>query len=59
MENRVWLFIQKIRFLYLVFIKWRRFSFGKNPYFGRLVYMYAKHSINNGDNFYIEKTFPN
>lgn len=47
--------IRKIRFLFLVNIKWRRFSFGKNPYIGRLVYMYAKHSIKIGDNFYIGK----
>ena len=47
--------IRKIRFLYLVKIKWRRFSFGKNPYIGRLVYMYAKHNIKIGDNFYIGK----
>lgn len=47
--------VRKIRFLYLVNIKWRRFSFGKNPYIGRLVYMYAKHSIKIGDNFYIGK----
>lgn len=47
--------VRKIRFFYLVNIKWRRFSFGKNPYIGRLVYMYAKHSIKIGDNFYIGK----
>jgi len=47
--------VRKIRFLYLVNIKWKRFSFGKNPYIGRLVYMYAKHSITIGDNFYIGK----
>lgn len=47
--------IRKLRFLYLIKIKWRRFSFGKNPYIGRMVYMYAKHSICAGDNFYIGK----
>lgn len=47
--------VRKIRFFYLVNIKWKRFSFGKNPYIGRLVYMYAKHSITIGDNFYIGK----
>jgi len=47
--------IRKIRFAYLVYIKWRRFSFGKNPYIGRSVYMWAKHSIIIGDNFYIGK----
>ena len=55
MKNGVLHSIRKIRFFYLVFIKWRRFSFGKNPYFGRLVYLYAKHSIDIGDNFYIGK----
>ena len=47
--------IRKLRFVYLVYIKWRRFSFGKNPYIGRSVYMWAKHSIIIGDNFYIGK----
>ena len=31
------------------------FSFGKNPYIGRMVYMWAKHTIIVGDNFYIGK----
>lgn len=47
--------LRKLRFLYLVHFKWRRFSFGKNPYIGRMVYMWAKHSIDIGDNFYIGK----
>ncbi len=47
--------IRKLRFFYLVHVKWRRFSFGKNPYIGRLVYMWAKHKISVGDNFYIGK----
>lgn len=47
--------IRRIRFIYLIHIKWRKFSFGKNPYIGRLVYMWAKHSITIGDNFYIGK----
>lgn len=47
--------LRKLRFFYLVHIKWKRFSFGKNPYFGRMVYMWAKHSITIGDNFYIGK----
>ncbi len=47
--------IRKLRFVFLVYIKWRRFSFGKNPYIGRYVYMWAKHSIIIGDNFYIGK----
>lgn len=48
-------FLRKIRFIYLTQLKWRRFSFGENPYIGRFVYMWAKHSINIGDNFYIGK----
>ena len=47
--------VRKIRFWYLVNIKWRRFRFGRNPYFGRAVYMWAKHSIVTGDNFFIGK----
>jgi len=47
--------IRELRFFYLVNIKWRRYSFGKNPYIGRSVYMWAKHSITIGDNFYIGK----
>jgi acetyltransferase-like isoleucine patch superfamily enzyme len=46
---------RKLRFVYLIYIKWRRFSFGKNPYIGRSVYMWAKNSITVGDNFYIGK----
>ena len=46
---------RKLRFFFLINVKWRRFTFGKNPYIGRLVYMYAKHSISVGDNFYIGK----
>ncbi|MBA7537468.1 Galactoside O-acetyltransferase [subsurface metagenome] len=47
--------VRKLRFAYLIYIKWRRFSFGKNPYIGKSVYMWAKHSIDVGDNFYIGK----
>ena len=47
--------IRKIRFFYLINLKWSRFSFGKNPYIGRLVYMYARNNITVGDNFYIGK----
>lgn len=47
--------IRKIRFFYLIKFKWRRYSFGKNPYIGRLVYMYARNNITVGDNFYIGK----
>lgn len=47
--------IRRLRFFYLVRIKWRHYSFGKNPYIGRTVYLWAKHSITIGDNFYIGK----
>jgi acetyltransferase-like isoleucine patch superfamily enzyme len=48
-------FIKKIRFFFLTKIKWRRYSFGKNVYIGRFVYLWAKHNISVGDNFYIGK----
>lgn len=48
-------FLRNLRFFYLIHVKWRRFQFGKNPYIGRMVYMWAKHSIVVGDNFYIGK----
>jgi acetyltransferase-like isoleucine patch superfamily enzyme len=47
--------LRELRFFYLINIKWKRFTFGRNPYFGRSVYMWAKHSITIGDNFYIGK----
>jgi chloramphenicol O-acetyltransferase type B len=47
--------LRRLRFFYLVHIKWRHYSFGKNPYIGRTVYMWAKHTIRVGDNFYIGK----
>jgi acetyltransferase-like isoleucine patch superfamily enzyme len=47
--------IKKIRFFILTQVKWRRFVFGKNVYIGRFVYMWAKHLIIIGDNFYIGK----
>ena len=47
--------IKRIRFFFLVAIKWRRYSFGKNVYIGRFVYLWAKHGITVGDNFYIGK----
>lgn len=51
----MFLFIKKIRFIYLTKIKWRRYTFGKNIYIGRMVYMWAKNNIIIGDNFYIGK----
>ena len=47
--------IKKIRFFILTKIKWRRYSFGKNVYIGRFVYLWAKQTIVIGDNFYIGK----
>lgn len=47
--------IKKIRFFFLVKIKWRKYTIGRNVYIGRLVYLWAKHTITIGDNFYIGK----
>ena len=47
--------LRKLRHLYLVNFKWHNYSFGKNVYIGRSVYMWAKHSIKIGDNFYMGK----
>jgi len=47
--------IRKIRFFFLIRFKWKRYSFGRNPYIGRCVYMWARNSISIGDNFYIGK----
>ncbi len=47
--------IKKIRFFFLIKIKWKKYSFGKNAYIGRFVYLWAKHNITIGDNFYIGK----
>lgn len=47
--------LKKTRFFLLTRIKWRKYSFGKNPFIGRSVYLWAKHQIKVGDNFYIGK----
>lgn len=44
-----------LRTLFFVWIKWRKYSFGRNIYIGRAVYMWAKNGIIIGDNFYIGK----
>lgn len=44
-----------LRHFYLIHVKWRKYAFGKNIYIGRTVYMWAKHSMTIGDNFYIGK----
>jgi len=46
---------RKIRHFYLIKIKWRNYSFGSNAYIGRSVFMWSKHTISVGDNFYIGK----
>ncbi|MEO9210109.1 MAG: DapH/DapD/GlmU-related protein [Ginsengibacter sp.] len=51
----MFLFTKKIRFFFLTKIKWRKYSFGKNIYIGRFVYLWAKHTITIGNNFYIGK----
>lgn len=48
-------FLRNIRIFYLINFKWKRFSFGKNPFIGRMVYIWAKNKITIGDNFYIGK----
>ena len=47
--------IKKIRNLYLCYIKWHKFSIGKNFHAGRGVFLWAKNNIIIGDNFYIGK----
>ncbi len=49
------LILKKIRITLLVNFQWRRFTFGKNPFIGRNVHIWAKDKINIGDNFYIGK----
>lgn len=47
--------LKKIREVYLVKIRWRRYKIGKNFHSGRKVFLWAKHNIVIGDNFYIGK----
>ena len=47
--------LRYLRHLYLIHFKWKKYTFGKNIYIGRTVYLWAKHSIKIGDNFYIGK----
>ncbi|MBE0675615.1 MAG: acyltransferase [Bacteroidales bacterium] len=44
-----------LRHFYLIHLRWRNYSFGRNVYIGRSVYMWAKNSIRIGDDFYIGK----
>ncbi len=48
-------FLKKIYYFYLCHIKWRKYTIGKNLHVGRGVFMWAKNSIEIGDNFYIGK----
>ena len=47
--------IRKFRNWYLRKIKWRSYIIGKNLHAGRNVFLWAKHSIEIGENFYIGK----
>ena len=47
--------LKKIRDFYLFKIKWSRFSIGKNFHAGRSVFLWAKNTIEIGDNCYIGK----
>jgi len=47
--------IKKLRDLYLTKIKWRKYKIGENFHAGRAVFLWAKHTITIGDNFYIGK----
>jgi len=48
-------FIKIIRNLYLRKIKWRKYKIGVNLHAGREVFLWAKHGISIGNNFYIGK----
>lgn len=47
--------IKRLYFYYLSHIKWRNYTIGKNFHASRGVFLWAKHSIIIGDNFYIGK----
>jgi len=48
-------FLKRIRNIYLSKIKWRNYHIGPNFHAGRGVFMWAKHQITTGKNFYIGK----
>lgn len=48
-------FLRRLRQLFIINVRWRNYTFGKNPYIGKSVYMWAKNSITIGDDFYIGK----
>lgn len=45
--------LKQLRDLYLVKVKWRRYELGPGFHAGRQVFLYAKHQIRTGRNFYI------
>lgn len=47
--------LRLLRHLFLIHVRWRNYSFGRNVYIGRSVYMWAKNSIKIGNDFYIGK----
>ncbi len=53
MFSKVRIFIVLMRDLYLTRIKWRQYKFGKNFHAGRNVVIWAKHTMEIGDNCYI------
>lgn len=46
-------YLKKLRDIYLVRVKYNRYTIGKNFHSGRGVFMWAKNTIVIGDNFYI------
>ena len=49
------IFFKKLRNWYLVKYKWNHYNIGSNFHSGRGVFLWAKHNIVIGDNFYIGK----
>ena len=47
--------LKRCFYFYLRHIKWSKYKIGKNLHVGRGVFLWAKHSISIGDNFYIGK----
>jgi acetyltransferase-like isoleucine patch superfamily enzyme len=47
--------LKKLRDIYLVKVKWRKYSIGKNFHAARGVFLWGKKGINIGNNFYIGK----
>ncbi|MFT4902152.1 MAG: acetyltransferase-like isoleucine patch superfamily enzyme [Lentimonas sp.] len=45
--------LKTLRDLYLMNVKWRKYELGPGFHAGRQVFMYAKHTIRTGRNFYI------